>query len=108
MADVQPPSRAELVAHFDFPLDPFQLRALDALDGGSSVLVAAPTGSGKTVVAEYAIDVGAAPRPAGVLHRADQGAVEPEVPRPRRAPRRRRPSACSPATTRSTATRRWW
>ena len=30
--------------------------ALDALDGGSSVLVAAPTGSGKTVVAEYAID----------------------------------------------------
>ena len=31
-------------------------RALDALDDGRSVLVAAPTGSGKTIVAEYAIE----------------------------------------------------
>ena len=31
------------------------MRALDALDRGHSVLVAAPTGSGKTVVAEYAV-----------------------------------------------------
>jgi len=46
-----------LIAHYGFPLDDFQLRALDALDEGQSVLVAAPTGSGKTVVAEYAIDV---------------------------------------------------
>ncbi len=38
-----------------FPLDEFQVRALDALDAGHSVLVAAPTGSGKTLVAEYAI-----------------------------------------------------
>ncbi|HEY3239830.1 MAG TPA: DEAD/DEAH box helicase, partial [Acidimicrobiia bacterium] len=37
-------------------LDPFQHEALDALDTGRSVLVAAPTGSGKTVVAEYAIE----------------------------------------------------
>ncbi len=37
-------------------LDDFQVRALDALDAGRSVLVAAPTGSGKTVVAEYAIE----------------------------------------------------
>ena len=37
-----------------FPLDPFQHAALDAVDAGESVLVSAPTGSGKTVVAEYA------------------------------------------------------
>jgi ATP-dependent RNA helicase HelY len=40
-----------------FPLDAFQVRALDVLDNGRSVLVAAPTGSGKTVVAEYAITI---------------------------------------------------
>ncbi|HEX5614577.1 MAG TPA: DEAD/DEAH box helicase [Acidimicrobiia bacterium] len=38
-----------------FPLDRFQHQALDALDEGRSVLVAAPTGAGKTVVAEYAV-----------------------------------------------------
>jgi len=38
-----------------FPLDPYQRDALDALDAGRSVLVAAPTGSGKTIVGEYAI-----------------------------------------------------
>jgi ATP-dependent RNA helicase HelY len=40
-----------------FPLDPFQSRALDSLDNGRAVVVAAPTGSGKTVVAEYAIEL---------------------------------------------------
>lgn len=48
--------RSQLIEHYAFPLDQFQLRALDALDDGESVLVSAPTGSGKTVVAEYAID----------------------------------------------------
>ena len=48
-------TRAEFVASLGFDLDPFQVRALDALDAGRSVLVAAPTGSGKTVVAEYAV-----------------------------------------------------
>ncbi len=42
-------------ASLGFELDPFQIRALDALDAEQSVLVAAPTGSGKTVVAEYAV-----------------------------------------------------
>ena len=36
-------------------LDPFQVEALDALDAGSSVLVSAPTGAGKTLVAAYAV-----------------------------------------------------
>lgn len=47
--------RAAILAGYDFALDPFQERAIDALDAGRSVLVAAPTGSGKTVVAEYAV-----------------------------------------------------
>src|SRR5687768_3787682 len=37
-----------------FPLDTFQVEAIDAASAGESVLVAAPTGSGKTVVAEFA------------------------------------------------------
>jgi ATP-dependent RNA helicase HelY len=40
---------------YDFALDRFQIEAIEALRAGQSVLVAAPTGSGKTVVAEYAI-----------------------------------------------------
>ncbi|HYJ61131.1 MAG TPA: DEAD/DEAH box helicase [Actinomycetota bacterium] len=41
---------------YPFPLDDFQVTALEALHRGESVLVAAPTGAGKTVVGEYAID----------------------------------------------------
>ena len=40
---------------FAFPLDDFQLEAIDALNQGHSVVVSAPTGSGKTLVGEYAI-----------------------------------------------------
>jgi len=39
-----------------FTLDPFQERAIAAIDRGDSVIVAAPTGAGKTLIAEYAID----------------------------------------------------
>jgi ATP-dependent RNA helicase HelY len=39
---------------YGFRFDAFQRRACEALEDGSSVLVAAPTGSGKTVVGEYA------------------------------------------------------
>jgi superfamily II RNA helicase len=50
---------AALVAEFarsqPFPLDPFQSEAMTVLARGESVLVSAPTGSGKTVVAEFAI-----------------------------------------------------
>jgi ATP-dependent RNA helicase HelY len=38
-----------------FPLDPFQLESMTSLVEGRSVLVSAPTGSGKTIVAEFAI-----------------------------------------------------
>ena len=46
------PALAEI---FPFPLDAFQLEAIDALNQGHSVVVSAPTGSGKTLVGEYAI-----------------------------------------------------
>ncbi len=48
-------SPAAFAERYGFPLDAFQLDAIDALAAGSSVLVAAPTGAGKTVVADYAI-----------------------------------------------------
>jgi ATP-dependent RNA helicase HelY len=47
--------RSDFTAQLGFELDEFQNRALDALDEGGSVVVAAPTGSGKTVVAHYAV-----------------------------------------------------
>ena len=40
---------------YDFDFDPFQIAACGALTAGDGVLVAAPTGSGKTVVGEYAV-----------------------------------------------------
>ncbi|HKZ05355.1 MAG TPA: DEAD/DEAH box helicase [Methylomirabilota bacterium] len=43
------------LARYPFPLDDFQLRAVQAIDKGSSVIVSAPTGAGKTLVAEFAI-----------------------------------------------------
>lgn len=46
---------AAFAARYPFPLDAFQLEAIQHLAEGRSVLVAAPTGTGKTLVAEYAI-----------------------------------------------------
>ncbi len=43
------------VATMDFDLDPFQIEACEALETGRGVLVAAPTGAGKTVVGEFAV-----------------------------------------------------
>jgi ATP-dependent RNA helicase HelY len=40
---------------YEFALDDFQVRACQAVEGGRGVLVAAPTGSGKTVVGEFAV-----------------------------------------------------
>ena len=47
--------RSGFEADLGFPLDGFQAQAMDALDRGESVLVAAPTGSGKTLVAAYGV-----------------------------------------------------
>jgi ATP-dependent RNA helicase HelY len=47
--------REHFVARYPFPVDRFQSDSFDALDRGEHVVVAVPTGSGKTVVAEYGI-----------------------------------------------------
>ncbi len=49
-------SRSTFIDGLGFTPDRFQLDAFDVVDEGSSVVVAAPTGSGKTLVATYAID----------------------------------------------------
>lgn len=45
---------AEFSAKFPFPLDDFQVEGCKALEDGKGVLVAAPTGAGKTIVGEFA------------------------------------------------------
>src|SRR6195952_2269 len=45
----------EFASAYDFPLDGFQVRACEALERGDGVLVAAPTGAGKTIVGEFAV-----------------------------------------------------
>ena len=49
------PGGLEPAVLFPFPLDEFQLEAIAALNQGHSVVVSAPTGSGKTLIGEYAI-----------------------------------------------------
>ena len=50
-----PGTLAAFQALYDFTFDDFQRRACKALNGGHGVLVAAPTGSGKTVIGEFAV-----------------------------------------------------
>src|SRR3954466_841534 len=54
-SDQEHPAVKEFRALYDFALDDFQLRACAALEDGHQVLVAAPTGSGKTLVGEFAV-----------------------------------------------------
>src|SRR3954451_9055753 len=49
------PALTEFQGLYDFDLDFFQVDACRALENGHGVLVAAPTGSGKTVVGEFAV-----------------------------------------------------
>ena len=49
------PALTEFQGLYDFDLDFFQVDACRALENGHGVLVAAPTGSGKTIVGEFAV-----------------------------------------------------
>src|SRR5215472_7233013 len=49
------PGLAAFRSLYEFEFDDFQVAACDALEGGHGVLVAAPTGSGKTVIGEFAV-----------------------------------------------------
>jgi ATP-dependent RNA helicase HelY len=49
------PALHEFTDQLPFGLDEFQRDACEALEGGSGVLVCAPTGAGKTVVGEFAV-----------------------------------------------------
>jgi ATP-dependent RNA helicase HelY len=51
-----------------FDLDPFQIEACQSLEAGRSVLVAAPTGAGKTIVAEFAVHLALAQPKAKVFY----------------------------------------
>ncbi|RRD27243.1 DEAD/DEAH box helicase [Actinomyces bowdenii] len=51
---------ARFAEGYDFPLDDFQIQGCAALERGENVLVAAPTGAGKTVVGEFAVHLGLA------------------------------------------------
>ena len=51
------PKTRKFAESFPFELDPFQVEACHALESGKGVLVAAPTGAGKTIVGEFAVDL---------------------------------------------------
>ena len=51
------PIRSAFISRLGFEPDRFQLDAFDVLDAGSNVIVAAPTGAGKTLVAGYAVEL---------------------------------------------------
>jgi len=48
------PLTTEFIGQFEFGFDEFQIQACHAVEDGKGVLVAAPTGAGKTVVGEFA------------------------------------------------------
>ena len=51
------PKTKKFSESFPFELDDFQIKACHALEQGKGVLVAAPTGAGKSIVGEFAVDL---------------------------------------------------
>ncbi|WP_460744605.1 DEAD/DEAH box helicase [Mariniluteicoccus endophyticus] len=49
------PMLQEFAAAYGFDFDDFQRTACEVIEGGSGVLVAAPTGAGKTIAGEFAV-----------------------------------------------------
>ncbi|KKI16837.1 MULTISPECIES: DEAD/DEAH box helicase [unclassified Leucobacter] len=64
------PALDAFAASLGFPLDGFQRTACERLESGRSVLVAAPTGSGKTTVAEFAVALARRERDARIFYTA--------------------------------------
>jgi ATP-dependent RNA helicase HelY len=97
------PELSAFRALYDFEFDDFQVSACRALNGGHGVLLAAPTGSGKTVVGEFAVHLALAEgrkcfytTPVKALSNQKYSDLV------------RRYSAASVAITASTARRPWW
>lgn len=70
-----PPEETETALQFfasrlPYPLDAFQTTACERLEAGRSVLVAAPTGSGKTTIAEFAVYLARRERDARIFYTA--------------------------------------
>ena len=55
MNSIAPTSELNIKELFPFELDKFQKKAIAALSADKSVVICAPTGSGKTLIGEYAI-----------------------------------------------------
>lgn len=67
---VEHPALDHFAASAAFPIDAFQRTACERLEEGRSVLVAAPTGSGKTMVAEFAVALARRERDARIFYTA--------------------------------------
>ena len=88
-----------------FDLDPFQKAACSSLEAGRSVLVAAPTGAGKTIVAEFAVYQAMQEPSAKVFYTAPMKALSNQKFQSSSRTTARRTSGCSPATPTSTRVR---
>ena len=73
--------RREFLDRLGFAPDQFQTESFDALDAGHNVIVAAPTGAGKTLIASYAVDQALQAGRRVFLHHSHQGAFQSEIPR---------------------------